>query len=90
MRTLTIDVKDVGGTASIGDSVVIRSPAVRASETSGRLVSPTPIVVVLNNGVGEAQVEPGPLLVQFRCRNVSNTAPIEVTVPAGFSPYSRG
>lgn len=83
MRTLTIDVKDVGGTASIGDSVVIRSPAVRASETSGRLVSPTPIVVALNNGVGEAQVEPGPLLVQFRCRNVSNTAPIEVTVPAG-------
>ena len=83
MRTLTIDVKDVGGTASIGDSVVIRSPAVRASETSGRLVSPTPIVVALNNGVGEVQAEPGPLLVQFRCRNVSNTAPIEVTVPAG-------
>ena len=83
MRTLTIDVKDVGGTASIGDSVVIRSPAVRASETSGRLVSPTPIVVALNNGVGEAQVEPGPLLVQFRCRNVSNTEPIEATVPAG-------
>ena len=83
-RTLTIDVTDAVGQSHPGDYVLIEVPRARGSaDAVGRIIHTAPYRIDLVDGVGQARVEPGPLLVTFRCRNRRDSAPVEVIVPTG-------
>lgn len=88
MRALNISVKDVKGQASDGDIVIVRSVNIRAASEGDSIVTSAPVTVYLNDGVGSVNVEPGPLLVQFKCRNMTDTKPFHVVVPEGEGPVS--
>lgn len=84
MRTLTINIADIGAKASDDDVVTIWSPVIRSSPTvTGRLVSTRPQHVKLIKGQGSIEVEPGPIMVQFRCHGFADTAPRKAVVPEG-------
>lgn len=84
MRTLTIDLLDVGGKPREGDYVLLQAPLLRGSaENAGAVIMTAPLRVDLQAGKGQAKVEPGPLLVQIRSRSLRDAAPFEVTIPNG-------
>lgn len=83
MRTLQIDIADIGGEATPGDTVVIYAPTLRSGETPGRVVSSAPRVIQLTNGRASTQVEAGPIVVRLRCRNIADQRPIKTVVPEG-------
>lgn len=84
MRTLNINIADVGGVAEPGDEVVVWAPRVRGSaENTQAVVSTAPRYVALVAGKATIEVEPGPLMLQLRCRGFMDTAPRELTVPTG-------
>lgn len=89
MRTLIIDLRDVGGKPHPEDYVLLQAPALRGSADFTRAVIMTaPVRVDLTDGKAEAQVESGPLLVQIRTQSVRGSAPFEVVVPEGTGPVS--
>ena len=89
MRTLTIDITDVGGNPRDGDYVLLQAPLLRgSSDRAGAVVMTAPMRVDLRNGVAQAQVESGPLLVQIRSRSLRDSEPFEVTVPNGSGPVT--
>lgn len=89
MRTITIDLADIGADSNPGDLVIFQSPDVRESTTTpGRVVTPAPKLVYLNGGRATVDLEEGPVRVSIRCRNVLESGPFESTVPAGEEPLS--
>ena len=85
MRTLTIDVTDLGGEARPGDRVVLWRPRVSGSAThAGRVISTAPHTVLLEDGKATVpDVEPGDMSVLLQCRGVESQGPIPVVVPDG-------
>ena len=89
MRTLIIDLRDVGGKPHPEDYVLLQAPALRGSvESTGAVIMTAPVKVDLTDGKAEVQVESGPLLVQIRTQSVRGSAPFEVVVPEGTGPVS--
>jgi hypothetical protein len=89
MRTLIIDLRDVGGKPHPEDYVLLQAPALRGSvESTGVIIMTAPVRVDLLDGKAEVEVEPGPLLVQIRTQSVRGSAPFEVVVPEGTGPVS--
>lgn len=89
MRTLIIDLRDVGGKPHPEDYVLLQAPALRGSvESTGAVIMTAPVHVDLTDGKAEIQVEPGPLLVQIRTQSVRDSGPLEVIVPEGTGPVS--
>lgn len=80
MTKLIIDLSDVAGESHPEDNVVVWSPVHREG-SAGRTVSPTQHTIRLTEGVGEREVEPGPLMVQTHVRAIADTRPKEVVVP---------
>ena len=85
MRTLSIDVTDLGGEARPGDRVVLWRPRVSGSAThAGRVISTAPHTVLLEDGKATVpDVEPGDMSVLLQCRGVESQGPIPVVVPDG-------
>ena len=89
MRTLIIDLRDVGGKPHPEDYVLLQAPALRGSvESTGVIIMTAPVRVDLLDGKAEVEVEPGPLLVQIRTKSVRDSGPLEVVVPEGTGPVS--
>lgn len=89
MRTLIIDLRDVGGKPHPEDYVLLQAPALRGSaDFTGSVIMTAPVHVDLTDGKAEVQVESGPLLVQIRTQSVRGSAPFEVVVPEGTGPVS--
>ena len=89
MRTLIIDLRDVGGKPHPEDYVLLQAPALRGSaDFTGAVIMTAPVRADLIDGKAEIQVESGPLLVQIRTQSVRGSAPFEVVVPEGTGPVS--
>lgn len=89
MRTLIIDLRDVGGKPHPEDYVLLQAPALRGSvESTGAIIMTAPVRVDLLDGKAEVEVEPGLLLVQVRTQSVRDSGPLEVVVPEGTGPVS--
>lgn len=89
MRTLIIDLRDVGGKPHPEDYVLLQAPALRGSvESTGVIIMTAPVRVDLLDGKAEVEVEPGPLLVQIRTKSARDSGPLEVIVPEGTGPVS--
>ena len=89
MRTLIIDLRDVGGKPHPEDYVLLQAPALRGSaDFTGSVIMTAPVHVDLTDGKAEVQVESGPLLVQIRTQSVRGSAPFEVVVPEGTGPVA--
>lgn len=80
MTLVTIDLGDVTGGHDPDDHVVIRAEAFRESQGGG-ITSTAEVVIPLVDGVGQAEVEPGPVVVAFRCRAVADTREKRGVVP---------
>lgn len=84
MRNLNINLADVGGIPHEGDYVLLYAPRVRSSaDASNGVVTTTPMKVTLSRGKATVQVEPGPLMVQLRCKGLRDMEPFEVVIPDG-------
>lgn len=84
MRNLSINLADVGGIPHEGDYVLLYAPRVRSSaDASDGVVTTTPMKVTLSRGKATVQVEPGPLMVQLRCKGLRDMEPFEVVIPEG-------
>lgn len=80
MTLVTVDLGDVAGGHDPDDHVVIRAEAFRESRGGG-ITSTAEVVIPLVDGVGQAEVEPGPVVVAFRCRAVADTREKRGIVP---------
>lgn len=81
MTVVNINLKNVGsGTSSI-DSVTFYSPVYRDGATSSELVSTAEHHVLLVNGVGAADLAPGPVRVHFRVKGIADTVAKDGIVP---------
>lgn len=80
MTLVTIDLGDVAGGHDPDDHVVIRAEAFRESQGGG-ITSTAEVVIPLVDGVGQAEVEPGPVVVAFHCRAVADTREKRGVVP---------
>lgn len=80
MTLVTIDLGDVAGGHDPDDHVVIRAEAFRESQGGG-ITSTAEVAIPLVDGVGQAEVEPGPVVVAFRCRAVADTREKRGVVP---------
>lgn len=83
MRTVTINVADVGINAEPGDHLIFSSPVTRLNAGETGLTSTAPTTVYLTDGQGSIGLDEGPLQVQFRCRGLRDTGPFYFTLPAG-------
>ena len=80
MTLLEINLTDVLSETDPDDRVVVWAPAFREGP-DGQLVGPRQKAIPLVDGVGSDEVVPGPLMVQVRCKAMSDTLPREVVVP---------
>lgn len=80
MTLVNIDLGDVAGGHYPDDHVIIRAENFRESPTGG-ITSTAEVVIPLVDGVGQAEVEPGPVVVTFRCRAVADTREKRGVVP---------
>lgn len=79
---LSIDITSIGIESAPGDAVVLSSPVIRESlSRPGGLVSTAPFVAELTDGKTTVEVEPGPVVVSFRCRNIRDSTSKEVNIP---------
>lgn len=82
MTTIVIGVGDFGAQAQPGDAVILSVPTFRENHTGTGIVSTAPRRVELVDGSATVEdVEPGPLLVVFHCRNIRDSSPKQVIVP---------
>ena len=90
MTLVQIKVADVLGRApEYGDKIIFRTKRIRGSDTNlDQVLVPREQVVPLVSGVAEVEVDPGQVLVQFRCGTSVDTNPIEVAVPRQDEPVS--
>lgn len=80
MTLVTIDLGDVAGGHDPDDHVIIRAEAFREA-VGGGITSTAEVLIPLVDGVGQAEVEPGPVVVSFRCRAVADTREKRGVVP---------
>ena len=80
MTLVTIDLGDVAGGHHPDDYVTIRAENFRESPGGG-ITSTAEVVIPLVDGVGQAEVEPGPVVVAFRCQAVADTREKRGVVP---------
>lgn len=85
MRNLSIDVADFGGEWSEDDFLYLYAPRLRGSAgTAGRVISTAKRHVPLTRGQATINnVEPGPLVVEFHCRNIRAGYREEAIIPDG-------
>lgn len=85
MKTLSIDVADFGGKWHEDDFVYLYAPRLRGSAgTAGRVISTAKRREPLSRGKASiSNVEPGPLVVEFHCRNIRAGYRAEVVIPDG-------
>ena len=85
MKTLLIDVADFGGEWSEDDFLYLYAPRLRGSAgTAGRVISTAKRREPLSRGKASiSNVEPGPLVVEFHCRNIRAGYRAEVVIPDG-------
>ena len=85
MKTLLIDVADFGGEWSEDDFLYLYAPRLRGSAgTAGRVISTAKRREPLSRGKASiSNVEPGPLVVEFHCRNIRAGYRVEVVIPDG-------
>ncbi|WP_312588614.1 hypothetical protein [Corynebacterium dentalis] len=90
MTLVQINVADVLGRApEYGDKIIFRTKRIRGSDTNlDQVLVPREQIVPLVSGVAEVEVDPGSVLVQFRCGTSVDTNPIEVAVPRQDEPVS--
>ena len=90
MTLVQINVADVLGRApEYGDKIIFRTKRIRGSDTNlDQVLVPREQTVPLVSGVAEVEVDPGSVLVQFRCGTSVDTNPIEVAVPRQDEPVS--
>lgn len=81
MVNLHFRLADITGKSEPGDYVVLWPPRTRQSVVNLRMVHTAPIRLYLVNGYASIVVEPGPLRVELRCRNIVDGGPFDVTVP---------
>ena len=80
MTLVTIDLGDVAGGHDPDDYVTIRAEAFREA-VGGGITSTAEVKIPLVDGVGQAEVEPGPVVVSFRCQAVADTREKRGVVP---------
>lgn len=85
MKTLLVDVADFGGEWSEDDFLYLYAPRLRGSAgTAGRVISTAKRREPLSRGKASiSNVEPGPLVVEFHCRNIRAGYRAEVVIPDG-------
>lgn len=79
MTKVTIDIRNIASSTHADDRVLFRSPIHRTGGAG--LVSTANEVVTLTDGVGEVELIPGPVIVTFQCKGVTDTSPKRGTVP---------
>lgn len=79
MTKVTIDIRNIASSTHADDRVLFRSPTHRAGGAG--LISTANEVVTLTAGVGDVELTPGPVIVTFQCKGVTDTAPKRGTVP---------
>ena len=80
MTLVTIDLGDVSGGHHPDDYVIIRAENFREA-MGGGVTSTAEVTIPLVDGVGQAEVEPGPVVVSFRCQAVADTREKRGVVP---------
>lgn len=80
MTLVTIDLGDVAGGHDPDDHVIIRAAAFREAQGGG-VTSTAEVKIPLVDGVGQAEVVPGPVVVSFRCQAVADTREKRGVVP---------
>lgn len=86
MREVSINISDVGGEAHPGDMVIFQAPEVRGATSPGAVVSAAPTHIYLIDGMASVVLEEGPIIVKFRCRNVTDSRPFHGVIPPGEGP----
>ncbi|OSQ19964.1 hypothetical protein B1A54_00005, partial [Corynebacterium diphtheriae] len=79
MTTISIDVSDAGIKTRRGDKIIYYAPRFR--KNGSQVVSTAPQTVDVSKGLATIDVHPGPLIVEFRCRNFRDSKPFRVVVP---------
>lgn len=79
MTKVTIDIRNIASSTHADDRVLFRSPTHRAGGAG--LISTANEVVTLTDGVGDVELTPGPVIVTFQCKGVSDTSPKRGVVP---------
>lgn len=81
MTVVNINLKNIGSGTNPIDKVIFYSPVYRDGATSGEMVSTAEQHVYLVQGVGVANLTPGPVSVRFAVRGIVDTIPKEGIVP---------
>lgn len=81
MTLVTINARDIAGGTGAVDRVDFWSPVHRAGSTAGSVVHTAVASVMLDDGEGEVELEPGPVSVQLWCQGVADTQPKRCVVP---------
>lgn len=79
MTKVTIDIRNIASSTHADDRVIFRSPTHRAGGAG--LISTANEVVILTDGIGDVELTPGPVIVTFQCKGVTDTSPKRGTVP---------
>ncbi|CAB0904627.1 hypothetical protein FRC0420_01208 [Corynebacterium diphtheriae] len=79
MTTVSIDVADAGIKTRPGDKIIYYAPRFR--KNGSQVVSTAPQTADVSKGGATIEVHPGPLMVEFRCRNFQDSQPFRVVVP---------
>lgn len=80
MTLVNINIKNIASETYPDDLVIFRSPTFRESP-SGGITSTAETAVPLVKGIGSKELTPGPVVVVFQCRGISDTRPKSGTVP---------
>lgn len=79
MTLLLINLVDFLRETDPDDRVVVWSPVL--TEGTDGFVRPRVTTIPLSDGVGQRELEPGPLMIQIQCRALAETRPRKVNVP---------
>lgn len=80
MTLVNIDIRNVASETHPDDRVIFQSPTFREAPDGG-IISTAETVVPLVDGIGEKELAPGPVIVRFQCRGITDTRPKRGTVP---------
>lgn len=80
MTLVKIDIRNVASETHPDDRVLIRSATLREA-SGGGLISTAETTITLVDGVGEVELAPGSVVVNFQCRGISDTSAKSGTVP---------
>ncbi|ATW62937.1 tail spike protein [Corynebacterium phage phi674] len=80
MTLVKIDIRNVASETHPDDRVLLRSATLREA-SGGGLISTAETSITLVDGVGEVELAPGSVVVNFQCRGISDTRAKSGTVP---------